>query len=142
MFKNQLQQLGVAACDLTKAVDLVTLNLQLTLSDEQGIYILSKHQAAVSELAIERSEQDGFKNYVIDRSFIDEKGTRWIVDYKTTTHHGSGRDDFLLKQKEQYLEQLENYASLFNALEDRPIKLVLYFTQYQKQISWDWQGTE
>ena len=140
LFKNQLQQLGVAGCDLSKAVELVTLNLQLTLSDGQGIYILSKHEDAVSELAIERIEEDGFKNYIIDRSFIDEQGSRWIVDYKTTSHQGSGREDFLLKQKQQYLKQLENYASLFNALEDRPIKLVLYFTQYQKQISWDWQG--
>ena len=139
MIKNQLQQLGVAVVDLPKAVELVLLNLQQTLADKQGRYILDKHQDSVSELAIERREEDGFKNYIIDRSFIDEKGVRWIVDYKTSSHQGSGRDDFLMDQKQQYLEQLENYASLFNQLEERPIKLVLYFTQYQKLISWDWQ---
>ncbi|MFT5450776.1 MAG: ATP-dependent helicase/nuclease subunit A [Enterobacterales bacterium] len=139
MIKNQLQQLGVAVVDIPKAVELVLLNLQQTLADKQGRYILEQHQDSVSELAIERREEDGFKNYIIDRSFIDEKGVRWIVDYKTSSHLGSGRDDFLMDQKQQYLEQLENYASLFNQLEERPIKLVLYFTQYQKLISWDWK---
>ena len=114
--------------------------LKQTLSDQQGRYILENHQDAVSEFSLERRLEQQVKFFTIDRSFIDSDGMRWIVDYKTTTHQGAGRDDFLLQQKEIYREQLENYASLFAKIETRPIKLVLYFTQYQKQISWDWQN--
>jgi len=138
---NQLQQLGVASCDLAKATDLVTLNLQQTLSDQQGRYLLDKHQQSVSELAFERNEDGEFKTYIIDRSFIDADGVRWIIDYKTSSHQGSGREDFLQQQQLQYCAQLENYATLFQQLEPCPIKLVLYFTRYQKMISWDWIDT-
>lgn len=140
VLKNQLQQIGVAAADINQAVSLVSLNLEQTLADPQGRYLLSKHHQSASELALERWEEDEFKSYIIDRTFIDEQGVRWIVDYKTSTHQGAGRDDFLIEQKQHYQEQLENYASLFAALESTKIKLALYFTSYQKLISWDWTG--
>jgi len=139
LIKNQLRQLGVASSELSKAVELVSHNLQQTLLDPQGIYLLSRHNQSVSELALERIEEGEFKSYIIDRTFIDDQGTRWIIDYKTSTHEGAGRDDFLKQQKQHYLTQLENYASLLAELETIPIKLVLYFTSYQKLISWDWQ---
>ena len=140
--KNQLQQLGVSRIDLKKAVELVTLNLQQTLSDDQGQFILSRHQQSVSELALERLEEGEFKSYIIDRTFIDADGTRWIIDYKTSSHQGAGRDDFLLQQKQHYQSQLENYASLFRELESLPIKLAVYFTRYQKLLCWDWAEVE
>ena len=27
---------------------------------------------------------------VIDRTFVDENGVRWIIDYKTSSHEGGG----------------------------------------------------
>ncbi len=88
--------------------------------------------------ALERQEESGVKNYIIDRSFVDQQGVRWIIDYKTSTHEGSGLEQFLSQQQNYYQDQLENYASLFAALESRPIKLVLYFTAYQKCLEWNY----
>ena len=139
MIKNYLRQLGVSSIELDKALKLVIQNLHNTLDDEQGRFLLSKHAQAVSEYAFERFEEDGVKSYIIDRSFIDENNVRWIIDYKTSSHDGAGRDDFLEEQKNYYQKQLENYASLFAENEDRAIRLVLYFTTYKKMISWDWQ---
>jgi len=141
-FVVQLNQLGVPNEELHKASELVSLNLRQTLSDEQGIFLLSKHEQSVSELALERQEGTGFKTYIIDRSFIDKKGVRWIVDYKTSTHEGSGLEHFLSQQQSYYSEQLENYATLFAELESRPIKLALYFTAYQKLIVWDYKSCQ
>jgi len=137
-FSVQLKQLGVGKNDLHRAVAMVNENLQQTLADEMGQYILSKHQQSACELAFERREDSGVKNYIIDRSFVDAKGIRWIVDYKTSTHEGAGLEQFLTQQKNYYQEQLENYASLFTALESRPVKLVLYFTAYQKCLEWNY----
>jgi len=139
-FAIQLKQLGVGKGDISNAVEMVYENLRQTLSDEQGIFLLSKHQQSVNELALERLEESGFRTYFIDRSFIDDNGIRWIVDYKTSTHQGSGLDKFLSGQKRYYKNQLENYASLFTELESRPIKLALYFTAYQKLIQWDYSS--
>ena len=139
MIKNYLRQLGVSSIELDKAFKLVIANLHNTLNDEQGRFLLTAHQQAVSEYAFERYEEDEFKSYIIDRSFVDEHNTRWIIDYKTSSHEGADREDFLEEQKRYYKKQLENYGSLYAENEDRPIKLVLYFTTYQKMISWDWQ---
>ena len=49
---------------------------------------------------------------VIDRSFVDAAGVRWIVDYKTSSHEGAGLDEFLDREQERYRPQLERYAAL------------------------------
>ncbi len=138
VFAVQLKQMGVGKSDLAHAVDLVYENLRQTLSDPQGIFLLSKHQQSVNELALERLEDSGFRTYFIDRSFIDDDGFRWIIDYKTSTHQGTGLKKFLSEQQNYYKIQLENYASLFTEIESVPIKLALYFTAYQKLIQWDY----
>ncbi|MCP4089071.1 MAG: UvrD-helicase domain-containing protein, partial [Gammaproteobacteria bacterium] len=89
-FSVQLKQLGVGKSDLCRGVEMVSEHLKQTLSDEMGQYILSNHEQSVCELALERQEESGIKNYIIDRSFVDQQGVRWIIDYKTSTHEGSG----------------------------------------------------
>jgi ATP-dependent exoDNAse (exonuclease V) beta subunit len=64
---------------------------------------------------------------VIDRSFVDEEGKRWIVDYKTSSHEGAGLDEFLDRELDRYRPQLERYAELVARLGPEPIWLGLYF---------------
>jgi ATP-dependent helicase/nuclease subunit A len=64
---------------------------------------------------------------VIDRTFVDEDGVRWIIDYKTGSHEGGGLETFLDDEKERYREQLERYARLMVQRDARPIRLALYF---------------
>ncbi|NNJ72670.1 MAG: hypothetical protein HKP09_05765, partial [Enterobacterales bacterium] len=141
VIKQQLQQSGVTETESDVASSEVVEHLQQTLSCDMGQFILGQHTSADSELALERNEDRQVRYYVIDRTFIDADGTRWIVDYKTSYHEGAGRDDFLKEQRKKYNEQLENYASLFAAIESRPIKLMIYFTRYQKYELWDWNPT-
>jgi len=63
----------------------------------------------------------------IDRTFIDEHDTRWIIDYKSSSHGGSGVETFLDNERERYRGQLERYRHLFAALETRPVRMGLYF---------------
>ena len=70
---------------------------------------------------------DAVVSIVIDRTFVDA-GIRWIVDYKTSTHEGAGRDAFLDEQARRYRDQLERYARLMSRLDPaHPIRLGLYF---------------
>ena len=42
------------------------------------------------------------RNLVIDRSFEDVDGKRWIVDYKTSSHEGADLERFLDGEQERY----------------------------------------
>ncbi|MCF6345256.1 MAG: hypothetical protein L3J00_02160 [Thiomicrorhabdus sp.] len=71
----------------------------------------------------------------MSRTFIDNKGVRWIIDYKTSVFEKTkgGRENrtqaaFIDHQVTQYQPQLQCYGTLFESLENRPQQWVLYFT--------------
>ena len=75
----------------------------------------------------------------MDRTFIDGGGTRWIVDYKSSTHEGGGLDAFLDSEQQRYRHQLDGYAEALQAMEPgRPIKLGLYFPMLQGWREWNY----
>ena len=66
---------------------------------------------------------------MIDRTFVDGDGVRWIIDYKSSSPAaGQSLERFLREQEALYRGQLERYARLFGAMEDRPLRLALFFT--------------
>jgi ATP-dependent helicase/nuclease subunit A len=73
---------------------------------------------------------------VFDRSFIDEQGTRWVIDYKTSGHSGGGREAFLDLQVERYRVQLERYAVLARRLGPEPVRVALYFPLMRAWREW------
>jgi len=97
------------------------------LSDERARWILSAHQEAKSELRLTGMVADTLIDVAIDRTFVDARGVRWIIDYKTGVHEGAERDGFLDNERERYRPQLERYAELMAQLDPRPIRLALYF---------------
>jgi len=126
--RTMLLRLGVPADHLGSAIDRVDTALQLTLKDEKGRWILSdKHQQTCCEYAISSVQNGHVSHMIIDRTFIDEQGTRWIIDYKTGSHTGGGLDEYLDREQERYRPQLETYASVMTRLEDNPVRLALYF---------------
>ena len=66
-------------------------------------------------------------NAVIDRTFVDKEGCRWIIDYKTSRHEGPDIRAFLEREEERYRPQLEMYTRLIQAMDNRPIRRALYF---------------
>jgi RecB family exonuclease len=75
---------------------------------------------------------------ILDRTFIDSEGIRWIIDYKTGTHSGGKVDEFLDREQERYQQQLEAYAALMSLKEDRPIRLGLYYPAIPGWRAWDY----
>jgi ATP-dependent exoDNAse (exonuclease V) beta subunit len=73
---------------------------------------------------------------VFDRSFVDEQGTRWVIDYKTSEHSGGGREQFLDLQVERYRPQLERYAVLARRLGPEPVRVALYFPLMRAWREW------
>ena len=53
-----------------------------------------------------------FVNGILDRTFLDENKTRWVIDYKISRHEGGDIDWFIDEQKKRYQPKLEEYAAL------------------------------
>ncbi|MDX8390852.1 MAG: UvrD-helicase domain-containing protein [Mariprofundaceae bacterium] len=96
-------------------------------SDRAAWLLSSRHQDAHCEWPLSCLVDGEVRRYVLDRSFIDADGIRWIVDYKTGLHTGSGLDQFLDQEQERYTAQLQSYAAAVSGLEERVIRMGLYF---------------
>ena len=137
----RLQQLGVPNAHLEAACQRVRTALEQVLQDERGRWILSPdHADAHSEYPLTGMIEGMPHHYIVDRTFVDETGTRWIIDYKTSRHEGGGLDEFLDREVERYRAQLENYARLFAPRESRPIRLGLYFPLLCGWRMWAWSN--
>ncbi len=135
-YRAVLANLGVPPADLKWAVARVEAGLLRTLGDPRGRWCLEPHADAASELPIAGWIGGKFCEAVIDRTFVDESGVRWIIDYKTSEPAGGALENFLEAEKERYREQLERYARLMAARDDRPIRLGLYFPLLGAWLEW------
>jgi len=139
-FRDELVACGLAADAVEAAAERVAATLTQTLADERGRWLLGPRDAAESELRLTGATAGGIVNIIMDRTFVDERGARWIVDYKTGGHEGGDIDAFLDRERERYRPQLERYATLMRASDDRPIKLGLYFPLVGGWREWEAQG--
>jgi len=116
---------GILKGALARCVD----GLQRVLISERGRWILSgQHQQAHQEWALSSEYDEHISHHAIDRSFIDEDGMRWIIDYKTATHEGGDLDAFLDEEVNRHTPQLQRYAAIVARLEPgQEIRTALYF---------------
>ncbi len=127
----ELAELGVPPDRCAAACERVMAAMEHTLADERGRWLLGidgRIREAASELAISGVVDGQILEGIIDRTFLDESGERWIVDFKTSTHEGGGLDAFLDEEVIRYRPQLERYARLMRAYRpDEPVRAALYF---------------
>ena len=130
--ETALRSLGVSPPEIKGATQQVERAIAQTMEDPRGAWILGRsHLEAQCELPLTGEIDGNIVSALIDRTFVDEHGVRWIIDYKTSTHGGGDPDAFLDNEQERYRAQLELYRRLFSKLEDRPIRLGLYFPLLQ-----------
>ncbi|MGH9472842.1 MAG: UvrD-helicase domain-containing protein [Terriglobales bacterium] len=121
-----LRQEGLAGAALDAAVAQVGQALAAVLADDRGRWILAPHEHEASEQDLAGWTDDGYIHARVDRSFIAE-GVRWIIDYKTGVHEGGDIEAFLRSERSRYQDQLERYARLYRAQDERPLRLALFF---------------
>ena len=125
---HQLRRLGVPASDLERAVRTVIQALVRTLDDRNGRWVFSSaHREARSELALTGVADSQLTSIVIDRTFIDADGVRWVIDFKTSRHEGADLSEFLDRELDRYRGQLERNVALARRLGPEPVKAALYF---------------
>ena len=135
-FKSELERLGVPQEEINAAVERVGVALVRTLEDKRGRWLLGSKREAHSEWRLTGVLEGELVDVRIDRTFVDEQGARWIVDYKASTHEGADLEAFLDREQERYRKQLEQYAAVMKLLDKREIKLGLYFPLLQGWREW------
>jgi len=120
---------GLPPDALQAATQKVIHALTNVMASDKARWILASHTDAQGEYAISGIINGKVVNRIIDRTFIDEDGTRWIIDYKTSSHEGGNLEGFLDEEQSRYGEQLNEYAQMLGNLNDQPqpIRVGLYF---------------
>ncbi len=136
---QRLASLGIL--NNPQAVAVVQTQLQSCLNSQRGQWLLQPHARAKSEWQLAGNIEGNIIHATIDRSFVDEAGVRWIVDYKTAAPAAEeDLQQFLATQQQQYESQLHQYAVLVSRLADTPettkIMLALYFPSIDSWQQW------
>ncbi len=138
LIRHWLKQLGVVDKELDSAAKDVSQAVTETLADKRGRWILdNSHAQARSEYALNYFDGQRLDTKITDRTFVDTDGTRWIVDYKTSRHRGGDVEVFLAREQARYRGQLETYARLMRGLEQRRVKVGLYFPLLRRFVEWE-----
>ncbi|MEM6639623.1 MAG: UvrD-helicase domain-containing protein [Pseudomonadota bacterium] len=127
---------------LAEALEHAERAVRGALSDPRGRWILSDHAQAQSEWALSAWLDGRVQNVVLDRTFVDEDGVRWIIDYKTSSP-SKDPDTFMDDQHRAYRDQLNLYGRIVSQLESqtmgrpRKTQLALYFPMLPAWRAWD-----
>jgi len=134
LFRRELAAHGVADAELARAAERVRTALARAITDERGRWLLGPQREARNEYRLTGTAGGARISVVVDRTFVDERGGRWIVDYKTSSHEGAGLDAFLDSERERYAAQLATYAGLMGG---GRLRLGLYFPLVAGWREWE-----
>ncbi|NOY68360.1 MAG: UvrD-helicase domain-containing protein [Deltaproteobacteria bacterium] len=127
LIRVDMERSGVNPEHIDSAANLAQTALTNTLTDSRGKWILSPHESSACEYALSGIDGNEIINAVIDRSFVDEEGVVRIIDYKTSTHAGGDKEEFLDREQDRYAGVMNRYARLMHAMTGRDVKLGLYY---------------
>ena len=135
--KARFRSMGVSVGNMNLALQRTETGLNNILHGERGQWLFNTSHCLVQrELELFPGGGFGDKKIIIDRTFVDAVGIRWIVDYKTGYHDGSDVDGFIESETLRHKPQLDYYASVLSLEEHREIRLGLYFPLLDRWKEW------
>ncbi len=115
---------------MDNALERIGIALNNVLNDACGQWLLSdEHDNSEAELRLTSCVNGQMSNVILDRTFVDKHGIRWIIDYKSGIT-GGNVEKFLEQEVERYREQLTNYRAVVAGMDSRPIRTGLYFPMF------------
>ncbi len=138
LWRRRLRELGLAAEQLDEMTARIRRALATTVGCTRGRWLFDpSHRDARSELALTARLGREIVVAVVDRTFVDADGIRWIVDFKTSSHEGADLEGFLDRERLRHAAQLERYAAVLALREPgRPLRLGLYFPLHAGWREW------
>ncbi|OGT45308.1 MAG: hypothetical protein A3E83_08575 [Gammaproteobacteria bacterium RIFCSPHIGHO2_12_FULL_41_20] len=136
--QQHLIQLGMSPSNLPHAINSVYKAIKNTLEDARGQWILAAHTQSQSEFSITAVFAGQIKSLIIDRTFIDKQGVRWIIDYKTALPLYKNLEQFLAEEQEKYDQQMCDYHHAIKLMSnDSTIRVGLYFPMIPAWKEWE-----
>ncbi len=136
-FRRWLESRGVPFERLGEASGHVITALLAVQEDPRGRWILKGgYRDDFREYALSGIWNGEIVRVVFDRTFIDERGLRWVIDYKTSRHLGGGIEEFLEREVERYRALMQRYAAFASRLGAEPVRLGLYFPLMRAWREW------
>lgn len=133
-WRASLIEAGISVDESDQALTFVESAVINARADPQAEWIFSpNHQDIFTEWPITGVINNNIWHCVIDRSFIDKNGTRWIIDFKSSRHEQQqDLDQFIVQEKERYRCTMDRYAAMAKAIDPRPIRTALYYPVLQR----------
>ena len=136
-WRNLLMENGIYGQHLETALQRVTDAIQKTRDDPKAAWIFSnEHQNIKTEWPLSARVDGKVVHVIIDRSFTDQNGTRWIIDFKSGRHTGGGLEEFLDQEQQRHQQQMSLYASVVGQLQPGEVRLGLYFPALRGWREW------
>ena len=136
-WRNQLLENGLAERHLDAALAQIAAAIDNARDDPRAAWIFSAaHRDIRVEWPLTGVLDGGFKHVVIDRSFVDQSGARWVIDFKSSRHEGGDADAFLDRERIRHQPQMAAYTQVVSALHPGEVKSGLYFPALRGWREW------
>lgn len=135
-WRRQLRPFAADSRVLSDTLGFIQSSLEKCLTDSESAWLFDPGlQDSRTEAPVSRSIAGRLQHFVIDRTFIDGQGTRWIIDYKTTSPEPDADvGEFIAQQCQLHAAQLKAYRKLFEQMESRTTRTALLFTSLPKLV--------
>lgn len=129
-WERHLQQFSFSREEIDSALTKVEKSLLQTLQNEELSWVFDNDQReSAAELAMQSHAKGYVHTHIVDRTFIDKDGERWIIDYKSSEPaRQQSLESFLEEQATLYTPQLSRYKELFASEDHQGIRTALLFT--------------
>lgn len=127
--KSRLVAQGLTSERLETALNEYQAMLARFYQDPTGQWIIAPHHHEHNEYELLIDDNGRVLTRIIDRTFIDDQGICWIIDFKTGQDHAAER------QKHQ--EQLKEYATIISKRLPNPVQCGLYYLATNQWFSWE-----
>jgi len=127
-----LRGMGIGIESVPPIIERVEAALNGVLDDKHGRWLLAGNGHA--ELPLTGVYDGQITSVVLDRVRIDEQGTHWIIDYKTSSHEGGDLRGFLRAEVDRYRPQLHKYVDLYRNFSNAEVRCALYFPLLQEFV--------
>jgi ATP-dependent exoDNAse (exonuclease V) beta subunit len=139
-WRTELLNLRVPDNSIDYAVKRIIAAVKNIQSHREAHFLFRHYPDENNELTLSVIENGSVNKYRLDRTFVDDRGIRWIVDYKSTAHDNGDEAEFAAEQvRDRHKAQLEKYGFLFRQVDARPIQLAVYFPLLKQLIAWPYE---
>ncbi len=140
VWTRRLRTLGVDNTHLPEAVNALEQLIENIQTDHHIHWMLRQpHDQLLSEYLVRSASlqpPEEINENIIDLVIVD-KGATWLIDFKTSApYDGVDVEQFLAKEKMQYLDVMRRYANLLHSLEYQNIRAGLYFPAISRWASY------